>query len=126
MTHGRPQEAEEIVEGIEGQVLAATGSALPPPTEPPIRLHRFRHVGFGTIAHVMFQRYFARSLLAPSLMAGQAFLYNAIVFTYALVLTTFYRVPPVSVGYYLIPFAIGNVLGPWLIGRFSTRWAGAR
>jgi hypothetical protein len=59
-------------------------------------------------------------------MAGQAFLYNAIVFTYALVLTTFYRVPPVSVGYYLIPFAIGNVLGPWLIGRFSTRWAGAR
>src|SRR5205807_621568 len=53
-----------------------------------------------------------RSVLGLSLMMGQAFLYNAIFFTYALVLTTFYRVDNSKVGLYLIPFAIGNVLGP--------------
>jgi MFS family permease len=65
----------------------------------------------------MFRRYLSRSVLGLSLMAGQAFLYNAIFFTYALVLTTFYHVPADAVGSYLIPFAIGNVLGPWLLGR---------
>ncbi len=50
-------------------------------------------------------------------MIGQAFLYNAIFFTYGLVLTTFYHLPASSVGLYLIPFAIGNVVGPMTIGR---------
>src|SRR5258706_495631 len=50
-------------------------------------------------------------------MIGQAFLYNAVFFTYGLVLTTFYKIPNSSVGLYLIPFAIGNILGPLTIGR---------
>jgi MFS family permease len=50
-------------------------------------------------------------------MVGQAFLYNAIFFTYGLVLTAFYHIPNGSVGWYLIPFAIGNILGPLTIGR---------
>src|SRR5215213_6515643 len=49
---------------------------------------------------------------------GQAFLYNAIFFTYALVLTTIYNVPSGNVGLYLLPFAVGNFLGPLLLGRF--------
>ena len=48
---------------------------------------------------------------------GQAFLYNAVFFTYSLVLTTFYNVPSSSIGYYLIAFAVGNFMGPLILGR---------
>jgi len=59
-----------------------------------------------------------RTILGLTLMGSQAFLYNAIFFTYALVLTKFYNIDPSHVPYYIFPFAIGNVLGPWLLGRF--------
>jgi MFS family permease len=49
-------------------------------------------------------------------MAAQAFFYNAIFFTYALVLVRFYAVPGGAVGWYLLPFALGNFLGPLLLG----------
>jgi hypothetical protein len=39
-------------------------------------------------------------------MAAQAFFYNAIFFTYAMVLGRFFDVPPERVGLYLVPFAI--------------------
>lgn len=58
-----------------------------------------------------------RTILGLTLMGSQAFLYNAIFFTYALVLTGFYGIDASSVPYYLFPFAIGNVLGPLLLGR---------
>jgi MFS family permease len=74
-------------------------------------------VSFLRIAKTMLQEYPTRSLLGFSLMVGQAFLYNAIFFTYGLVLTTFYHIPANDVGLYLIPFAVGNVLGPLTIGR---------
>jgi MFS family permease len=51
-------------------------------------------------------------------MAAQAFFYNAIFFTYALVLTDFYGVPAAGVGWYILPFAAGNFLGPLLLGHF--------
>ena len=50
-------------------------------------------------------------------MAAQAFFYNAIFFTYALVLTKFYGVASGDVGWYILPFAAGNFLGPVLLGR---------
>ena len=50
-------------------------------------------------------------------MAAQAFFYNAIFFTYALILTDFYATPADRVGWYILPFAAGNVLGPILLGR---------
>lgn len=56
-------------------------------------------------------------MLGFSLMVGQAFLYNAVFFTYSLVLTTFYHISPETVPWYLIPFAIGNVIGPLTLGR---------
>ena len=58
-----------------------------------------------------------RTLVALALMTAQAFFYNAIFFTYALVLTTFYGIPSEHVGWYILPFAAGNVLGPILLGR---------
>jgi hypothetical protein len=59
-----------------------------------------------------------RTFIGLSLFTGQAFLYNAIFFTYALVLTEIYDVSSASVGWYLVPFAVGNLLGPLLLGRF--------
>jgi MFS family permease len=50
-------------------------------------------------------------------MVTQAFLYNAIFFTYALILVQFYNVPPETVSVYLFPFAFGNLLGPIVLGR---------
>ena len=50
-------------------------------------------------------------------MASQAFFYNAIFFTYALVLTAFYGIRSDQVGWYILPFAVGNFLGPLFLGR---------
>ena len=74
-------------------------------------------VGFLTIAKTVFGAYPRRTVVGLSLFIGQAFLYNAVFFTYALVLSTFYGVKPASVGYYIIPFAVGNFLGPLVLGR---------
>ena len=63
-----------------------------------------------------------RSLVGLSLMAAQAFFYNAIFFTYALILTDFYGVPADHVGWYILPFAAGNFLGPLLLGRLFDTW----
>ena len=51
-------------------------------------------------------------------MACQAFFYNAIFFTYALVLTKFYDIPSHEVGWFILPFALGNLTGPFVLGRF--------
>jgi len=58
-----------------------------------------------------------RAMVGLALMAAQAFFYNAIFFTYALVLTDFYSIPSSQVGWYILPFAAGNFLGPLLLGR---------
>ena len=70
------------------------------------------HVGFIEIAKTVFGAYPRRTVVGLSLFIGQAFLYNAVFFTYALVLGTFYDVKPASVGWYIIPFALGNFVGP--------------
>jgi MFS family permease len=69
------------------------------------------------VAHTLVHVHRTRTLVALALMAAQAFFYNAIFFTYALVLTTFYGIPNEHVGWYILPFAAGNVLGPILLGR---------
>ena len=56
-------------------------------------------------------------MLGLSLFIGQAFLYNAVFFTQALVLTTFFEVSDSIVPAYIIPFAFGNLLGPLLLGH---------
>src|SRR5690606_2596003 len=73
------------------------------------------------VARVLLQRYRLRSTVALSMMVAQAFCYNAIFFTYALVLTRFYGVPDVKVGLYIFPFALGNVLGPLMLGPLFDR-----
>ncbi|MGZ3679598.1 MAG: MFS transporter [Ktedonobacterales bacterium] len=117
MMHGRFDEANQVVRMIETEVMKDDHITSLPPPGPPIRIRPRGTVSFHQIAHTMFKVYPKRAILGLSLMAGQAFLYNAIFFTYALVLSTFYKIPANTVGLYLIPFAIGNILGPLTIGR---------
>lgn len=117
LTHGRNEEAEETTDAIEEQVRQQTGRELPPVEGPPIVVEQRESIGFGIIAKAMFQIYPKRTILGLTLMGSQAFLYNAIFFTYALVLTKFYGIEAGTVPYFLLPFAVGNVLGPWLLGR---------
>jgi hypothetical protein len=73
--------------------------------------------GFASVFRSMFKTYPKRTVLGLTLLASQAFLYNAIFFTYGLILGEFYGIDASSVGYYIFPFALGNLLGPLLLGR---------
>ena len=116
MTHGRVAEAQTVVDAIEAQVVAAGGQVEPPQTAPMIRLHLRQRGGWIDIARALVLTYPRRTFVGLSLMASQAFCYNAIFFTYALILGRFYGVPAGLVGWFLLPFAVGNFLGPLLLG----------
>ena len=89
---------------------------------PRVKLRTRKSTPLWEVAQTLFQRHRQRTYVGLSLMVAQAFFYNAIFFTYALILTDFYQVPSDHVGWYLLPFAAGNFLGPVLIGRlFDTQ-----
>jgi MFS family permease len=116
MTHGRADEAEQIVSDIEQRVEDESHEQLDSPDES-IEVHQRESVGFGEVIRAVFGDHRRRSVLAFVLMMSQAFFYNAIFFTYALVLTDFYDVSAASIGWYLLPFALGNFAGPLLLGK---------
>jgi len=114
--HGHSEDAEALVGEIERDVEESTGSELKPASRS-IKVREQEQVGFLTIARTVFGAYPRRTIVGLSLFVGQAFLYNAVFFTYALVLTTFYGLSSGSVPLYIIPFAVGNFLGPLVLGR---------
>jgi MFS family permease len=116
LIHGRSQEAERLVDSIEEQVRRETGVKLPEPQRA-ITIRQRRTIGFATIAKTMIRRYPRRTLLGFSLFVGQAFLYNAITFGYAQILSVFFHVKT-DTGYYFAVIAVGNLLGPLVLGRF--------
>ena len=108
--HGRTEEAARIVAAIEKEIgvtdkVSAGLSMRPIPAVP-----------WSEIIRLLLTRFRRRTILGLSLMAAQALFYNAIFFTYALVLSRFYGVADERVGYYIFPFAIGNFLGPLVLG----------
>ncbi|WGJ14757.1 MFS transporter [Methylocapsa sp. D3K7] len=114
--HGRETEAEKVTTAIEDRfrlhgVRFSDVSALKP-----MRLRPRAYTPLHEVLKTLFVTFRARTLLGLALMGAQAFFYNAIFFTYALVLTRFYNVPSYSVGWYILPFALGNVLGPLFLG----------
>ena len=115
MTHGREEEAEAVVRDIERDVSEITGEQLDEAGDT-IEIRPRERTTFGEIARTLFRDHGSRTVLGLSLMSAQAFAYNAVFFTYALVLTTFYKVPAEHVPYYILPFAVGNILGPLLLG----------
>jgi MFS family permease len=114
--HGDPQGAEAVVTQIELQ-LGVPARDPARPDFPRAKLRTRTHTPLAEVARTLFQTYPQRTFVGLSLMAAQAFFYNAIFFTYALILTDFYGVSPGRVGWYILPFAAGNFLGPVVLGR---------
>src|SRR6266478_1872762 len=116
MIHGHPDQAHAIVDDIERSV---TGEVQDPRQHawPKIKLQMRHHTPLREVAHTLFSLYRRRALVGLALMTAQAFFYNAIFFTFALVLTDFFGIASNQVGWYILPFAAGNFLGPLLLGR---------
>jgi MFS family permease len=115
MAHGHVGEAERVVRDIEQRVFGGN----PPPAHdlPRVKLLTRTHTALAEVFATLIHLHRQRALVGLALMAAQAFFYNAIFFTYALVLTDFYGIPSSQVGWYILPFAAGNFLGPLLLGR---------
>jgi MFS family permease len=116
MTHGAPEEADRVLAGIEQRVAEETGRKLPPPEGEKLRLRRHHGGWFRAGIAALLGQYRKRTILGVVLMAAQAFCYNAVFFTYGLILTRFYRIPSGHIGLFMLPFAAGNFLGPLLLG----------
>jgi MFS family permease len=114
LLHGHASRAEDVVRGIEARFEAA-GHKLPVVLNK-IRLRTRAFTPFADVFTTLLHRYPRRTVLCLSLMIAQAFFYNAIFFTYAMLLTDFYGVSAGRVGLYVLPFALGNVCGPLLMG----------
>jgi MFS family permease len=119
MIHGRNREAERIVAEVERKIMGANAAGITDPgySELPTRIRTRTYTPWHEIWNAIIHEHRRRSFLGFVLMLTQAFFYNSIFFTYALVLMRFYSVPEQNVGSYLLPFALGNVLGPVLLGH---------
>ena len=117
LIHGRRDEAERVVRDIEATVLREDRIAALPPPHGTMRIHVRPHTSIRDVVRTLGGPYRRRTFLGLGLMISQAFFYNAVFFTYALVLATFYGVKPEHIGFYIVPFAAGNFLGPLTIGR---------
>jgi MFS family permease len=114
--HGHPDRAAAIVDDIERSAIGKLQDS-PQGGWPKIRLRMRDHTPLREVAHTLLSVYRQRTLVGLALMISQAFFYNAIFFTFALVLIDFYGIASDQVGWYILPFAAGNFLGPLLLGR---------
>jgi MFS family permease len=87
------------------------------PDSAAIEIRPEKEYGYLTLLRVILRTYPKRAVLGGTLMISQSFLYNAIFFTQALVLTKFYHVSNNAVPIYGLAFAVGNLAGPLLLGH---------
>jgi MFS family permease len=122
MTHGRVEEAEAVVGEIEQRVARwQPVPALQPPAGT-IRISSYMGTTLSELVRALFVHYPRRTILGITLMATQAFCYNAIFFTYGSILRKFYDVAAGNIGWFMLPFAAGNFLGPLLLGPLFDTW----
>ncbi len=122
LTHGQGEAAEQTVDEIENRVRAEGRQLAEVPADKAISVQERPTIPFKEVARVFLFKYPTRSLLGFTMMVTQSFLYNAIFFSYVLVLQNFYSVPKDQTGYYFFPFAAGNLLGPLLLGHLFDTW----
>ena len=114
--HGRDQEAERIVDEIEGDVHRQTGQPLPEPQGRPLKVRQRETISFLEIARVAFTLYPKRAILGVALFIGQAFLYNGVTFNLGTLLSGFYGVDAATVPLFYILWALSNFFGPLVLG----------
>jgi MFS family permease len=116
MLHGRAGDADTVLAGIERRIGGAVGFDMLPPDAPRLRIVSGERTPVVRMIGAILRDYPRRAVLGLVLMSAQAFFYNAIFFSYALVLGRFYDVPAQAIGWYMLPFALGNFLGPLVLG----------
>ena len=114
---GREDEAEAQIARIESWVKESSNNLPAVDEDKAIEIKPTTDMGYATLLTVLFRQMPRRSVLGSTLMITQSFLYNAIFFTYGLVLQQFYGVSDGSLPYYFIAFAVGNLAGPLLLGH---------
>lgn len=114
LMHGRVEEAERVVSGIEAKIRDE-GRAIETP-ERVVTVDTNADTSWARILRVLFIHHRRRAILGLVLMVAQAFAYNGVFFTYPLVLGRFYEVPADDIGLFLLPFAFGNLFGPLVLG----------
>ncbi|MBX3205556.1 MAG: MFS transporter [Labilithrix sp.] len=119
LMHGRMEEAERVVNGIEARIRSE-GHVLEPPDRV-ATVDTRADTSWGRILRVLFVQHRRRAILGLVLMVAQAFAYNGVFFTYPLVLGRFFEIPADDIGLYLLPFALGNLLGPFVLGPLFDR-----
>jgi len=122
LTHGHANEANATVDDIETRVQAQGATLTPVPESKSMLVKASESIPFKQVMHVFFTKYPRRTFLGITMMVTQSFLYNAIFFTYALVLENFYGISKAGTSLYFFPFAIGNLLGPLLLGHLFDTW----
>jgi MFS family permease len=120
LNHGYTARAATTMTEIETAVGGPSGAFEP------VAVRVFGAVGARHLLHTLLVRFPRRTILGATLMLAQAFFYNAIFFSYALILERFHGVAADDVGGYIVPFAVGNFLGPVLLGRRFDRWGRRR
>ena len=112
VTHGREAAAKKTVESIERAVKEKLS-----PVTTTLTVQSRKVFGFRLIFGAMLGEYRKRSALVLMLMIAQAFLFNAVFFTYGMVLTKFYHVDATQTGKYILPLTLSSLMGPLLLGR---------
>jgi len=115
--HGRQKEAEASISEIEEDVGRTKGELPPVDQSKELEIRPTEQIGYLALLKTLFQHYPSRAIYGGTLMITQSFLYNAIFFTYGLVLQFFFHVSPGNTPYYFLAFCAGNLLGPLTIGR---------
>ncbi len=115
VTHGRHAEGRAAIDAIEREVVRRTGRPLRAVDEF-LLIHPRRVFGYRVVLAAMVGQYRMRSVLVLVMMVAQACLYNAVFFTYGMVLTHYEHVPAARVGLFILPIAASNFLGPLLLG----------
>jgi MFS family permease len=115
--HGREEAAEASMAEIEADVERTKGALPPVDPSQELEITPTKQIGYLALLRVLFVHYPGRSVLGAALMITQSFLYNAIFFTYGLVLLIFFHVKATDTGYYFLAFAVGNLAGPLILGR---------
>ncbi len=113
--HGREQEAEEVVKGIERRVQEQTGERLPEPEGEPMVVHQRRTIPLRMVVRSVVSLYPKRTVLGLALFIGQAFLYNSLLFGFGNLLSLYFHTPSGNTPYYLVVFAAGNFAGALLL-----------
>jgi MFS family permease len=117
MLRGREDEADHVVSDIEARVSKGSPDNLPSLGGEKLKISVRDHTPLKEIFRNIVGENRLRSILGLVLMVAQAFFFNAVFFSYGLVVKKFFHALDRDLPLHLLPFAIASFLGPLTLGR---------